>query len=118
MIRLVAGPASWTENFATIADKWFIGLTMTMLGIVVVMLILTLISFLVALMSRLVNGKKRSGTDAVETPAPAPVRNTPQQQTTDQTQLIAVLTAAVAAYRSNEKAGPGAGFIVRRIRRV
>ena len=59
---LVAGAASWTENYATVSEKLFIGVTMALLGIVIVVNILALISAVVSLISRLINRDRNTST--------------------------------------------------------
>lgn len=129
---LVAGAASWTENYATVSEKLFIGVTMALIGIVIVVMILALISIVVSLISRIVNRDSHSS-DSGKTrkrnePAPAKAADRSSVKTSaaarvtnDSFDHIAVLTAAIAAYRSDtshDGQHSTAGFLVRRIRRV
>ena len=130
MNTLVAGAASWTENYATVSEKLFIGVTMALIGIVIVVMILALISIVVSLISRLIGrgfqpsaSSRKSGSSEAALPAEDTFTKTDDalQAADDSFDHIAVIAAAIAAYKAD--AGPGiahstAGFFVRRIRRV
>jgi len=124
---LVAGAASWTENYATVSEKLFIGVTMALLGIVIVVIILALISAVVSLISRLINrdqntstsGHTRRAQNAVTQPVIAKTSKSASVSASNPSpDLIAVIAAAIAAYRTEDGQRSTAGFLVRRIRRV
>lgn len=132
---IVTSSVPWMENFATVSDKFFIGVTMTLLGVSIVVLVLALISLFVSFLSRLINsgtksaksGKQQSAAVPVPTKAVA-VKAEPEPEIasmadsgagpTDQQALIAVLAAAVAAFSADAAPRSSAGFIIRRVRRV
>ncbi len=129
----IAGSAPWTEHYATVSEQVFMGITMTLLGVSIVLLILSLISVTVWLISKLINrfssrspqqgkplqaGKKA---DDGQGTAPAAVAHSPvpaAEAAPDDQALIAVLSAALAAFAQTRPPQSSAGFIIRRIRRV
>ena len=92
----------------------------------VVSLILGAASLLVSLLVlRKLAGLNRPAQDGKPVTASVASVPTPAVQPTDDRQLVAVLTAAIEAYRSAEadnrvgmQAGSPAGFVIRKIRRV
>ncbi len=102
-------------------DNLMLGLSTTLVGVLVVFLglvILIACIYVMGMMSKKGSGKKKS---ADPKPAPAPMAAPapvppiqPEVNVQDDTQLIAVITAAIAAVWQNEQSG----FVVRRVRRV
>jgi sodium pump decarboxylase gamma subunit len=120
--------ASWTESYSTVSEKFLVGFTMALIGIVIVLLVLTLVSLFVKGMSLLLYRDRKA--ESVESPshsepnkirqesriqAPVPSADRPKA---DHDQLIAVITAAIAAVSAEKKPSPAAEFIIRRVRRV
>ena len=127
---IFASSVPWMENYATVTEKVFIGVTMALLGITIVVVVLALISLFVSLMSRVINaGGQRGpgGQTGKVTPAEPeeeevtgqvlPPEEADGQEAGQQT-LVAVITAAVAAYMADDTPRSSAGFIIRRVRRV
>lgn len=116
---------SWKDSFATVGERLFLGLTMTLVGISIVLVVLVLVSFMVSLISRLLSGKKQSRPAAkkaaVQTaeirkdPNPEPVVKADSAK--PDAAVIAAISAAVEFMLADEKK-PYAGFKIRKIRRV
>lgn len=86
--------------------------TLMGLGTVFIMLIfLSFIIYLFKFVPKIFGGKKE---EKKEAPAPAPVVVAPVQEETDDTELIAVISAAIAASEGTSTDG----FVVRSIRKV
>ncbi len=119
MLKLESVPTKvdWSIHFENID----IGLMTTVLGIVIVFLILIVISLLLAIFSVLVKDRekqqprKKAAPPQSNIPAFTPSAGRAQPQNlVDDKELVAVITAAIAA-----SAGTNTdGLIVRRIRRV
>ncbi len=104
-------------------DNIDIGVMTTVLGVAIVFLILVVICLLLAIFAVLVKDKKQTeGTRAVSSVKPqpiVPVKSVPAAQPQnymDDKQLVAVITAAIAASMGTDVGTDG--FVVRRIRRV
>ena len=96
-------------------DKLTLGLSTTVIGMLVVFFGLVILIACIYAMTSFTGRKKAA--PAVKAAAPIPVPAAPAvQEETDDLQLIAVLTAAVAAVWQDE--GNESGFVVRRVRRV
>ncbi len=129
---IIISNVPWMENFATFSDKFFIGVTMTLVGVSIVVLVLALISLFVSFLSRLINGggakSVKSGKQPVSavavTPRAVSIKAEPEPAVasradpTDQQALIAILASAVAAFTADSAPRSSAGFIIRRVRRV
>jgi Na+-transporting methylmalonyl-CoA/oxaloacetate decarboxylase gamma subunit len=130
---IIISNVPWMENFATFSDKFFIGVTMTLVGVSIVVLVLALISLFVSFLSRLINrGGAKSGKQPVAAVSAAPGAAAAKAEPVpavslstgsdageaDQQALIAVLAAAVAAFSAESAPRSSAGFIIRRVRRV
>lgn len=95
------------------------GLTVTLIGIAIVFLGLTILIGLIKLMEKatanLGKGGKKAKKQAAEAPAPAPVAAPVVEEVpvADDSELIAVISAAVAMMMED-----GSAFTVRRVRRV
>ncbi len=118
---IITCSAPWTHSFATFAEKFFIGMTMTLVGISIVFIVLVLISLFVQLLSRLINtgaSKPKAAVPAV----PEQTSKTPEEIQTaagdDMQTLAVVIAAAVAAISAETAPSSSAGFTIRRIRRV
>lgn len=122
MITLMASAGRWTEQYGTLSEKAMLGVTMTLIGIVIVVLILALLSVLVSLLSRLLNPKGNKQLAQAEPPTRRPTTAPTDPELVDASQadadLIAVLSAAVVAYTADQPLSSTAGFIIRRFRRV
>lgn len=99
-------------------------LTNTALGMGTVFLVLILISFIIYLFKfipKLVGiGKKKPEANVANTPVKKePAVTAPVSQTTDDTQLVAVIAAAIAAQMSEETGLPVAadGLVIRSIKK-
>ena len=89
----------------------------TLMGIGIVFIMLVFLSFVISLfrfIPGLVEGKKKEAPKAPAAPAPAPVAVPVVEGTVDDTELIAVIAAAIAAAEGTTTDG----FVVRSIRKV
>jgi sodium pump decarboxylase gamma subunit len=88
----------------------------TVMGIGTVFVMLVFLSFVISLFKYIPNGEKKKKEAAAQTPAPAPVAAAPveEEELADDTELVAVIAAAIAA---SEGTTPD-GFVVRSIRKV
>ncbi len=102
-----------TANTILSFENMDVGIMTTVLGIIMVFLILIVICLLIAIFSVLAKSSKKEQSVA---PMPAPVANAQpaSQNYVDDKQLVAVITAAIAASTGSDTDG----FVVRRIRRV
>lgn len=101
--------------FAVSSDVLVRALENTVMGISIVFCMLLLISFIISLL-KLVNkiGAKKPEVKAPEAPSAAPV-----EEETDDTELVAVITAAIYAYeQAMGNDVPADGLVVRSIRKV
>lgn len=91
------------------------GLTVTLIGIAIVFLGLTILIGLIKLMEKATANLGRGGKKQAEAPAPAPVAAPVVEEVpvADDSELIAVISAAVAMMMED-----GSAFTVRRVRRV
>lgn len=93
----------------------------TILGMGTVFVVLIIIIIVIILMSKAVQSIEGKGKEAeaprAAAPAPAPVTAAPviEEEVTDDLELVAVITAAVAASMGSSSAD---GFIVRSIKRA
>lgn len=88
----------------------------TLMGVGIVFIVLVFLSFLISLfrfIPGLVEGKKKEA-PAAPAPAPVPVAAPAAEDVTDDTELIAVIAAAIAASEGTSTDG----FVVRSIRKV
>lgn len=85
----------------------------TLMGIGTVFIVLVFLMFVISLFKFIPSGKKKSS--AAPAPAPAPAAVPVVEEETDDTELIAVIAAAIAA---SEGAASADGFVVRSIRKV
>ena len=86
------------------------------MGVGIVFIVLVFLSFLISLfrfIPGLVEGKKKEA-PAAPAPAPVPVAAPAAEDVTDDTELIAVIAAAIAASEGTSTDG----FVVRSIRKV
>ena len=97
-------------------DKLSLGLSTTVIGMLVVFFgLVILIACIYAMTS--VTGRRKADAAPKEAPAPAPQPVAEEAQETEEEDdgaLIAVISAAIAAVWQNESTG----FVVRRVRRV
>ena len=131
---MVLNAADWTHQYGNFGEQTFLGITMSLVGMVIVMLILALISTIVGVMSWLIVRQIRkslqagsltpaSSLPAASRPAqsaqlPAPTSETGELTATDPA-LVAVIAAALACMLETTPATPtSAGFIIRKVRRV
>lgn len=91
------------------------GLTVTLIGIAIVFLGLTILIGLIKLMEKATANLGKKGKKQAEAPAPAPVTAPVVEEVpvADDSELIAVISAAVAMMMED-----GSAFTVRRVRRV
>ena len=114
----------WTEQFSTIGEQAFLGITMLLVGITLVLIILVSLSIIVSLMSKIISGAKKEGPPSApqikEEPKPATVSNSAAAAGNEHDPaIIAVIAAAVQAMMNGDKSSSAkAGFTIRRIRRV
>lgn len=93
------------------------GITFCVLGILIA--VISLFGLIPVIQSRLEARKAPAEPEevpAAAAPARAPAQE-PEEVPEDDTQLIAVITAAIAAYRAAETQAPADGFVVRSIRK-
>lgn len=121
--------ASWTESYSTVSEKFLVGMTMALIGIVIVLLVLTLVSLFVKGISLLFYRDRKSESVTVSPSRLAPNTIQPSSRTSEDTpsadrkmadhdQLIAAITAAIYAFSDQKETSPSAEFIIRRVRRV
>ena len=114
---------TWTaEKYATLGEKMARAGLNTLIGISIVFLALIFISLVIVAMGKILSGttKKAPAPVASTQVAPVPVPAAPavEEVPADDTELIAVITAAVAAYMESEgEEVPADGLRVRSIRR-
>jgi len=123
MLLRIAASVPWMQNYSTVSEKFFIGVTMTLLGLSIVFLVLVLISFMVSALGRLAGGRRKQETPPVTEPAasvhqPAAVTAASSEEPETDATLIAVLAAAIAAFTTESAPRSSAGFTIRRVRRV
>ena len=88
----------------------------TLMGVGIVFLVLVFLSFIISLFKYIPNGEtQKEERRVVETVPAAPAVEEPEEELTDDLELVAVITAAIAA--SQGKAVPE-GFVVRSIRKA
>ena len=97
-------------------DKVTLGLSTTVIGMLVVFFGLFLLIFCISIMGKINArvGKKKEQAPAEVIPEPQPQTVEETEEVTDDTELIAVITAAISAVW-DQKDG---GFTVRRVRRI
>jgi len=105
------------NTILTAAEKSNLGFMTTGLGLMVTFIVLTLIIVIIVLLSKILMEKTKNAGGAKTNPAPAAqnVPPTPAQQP-DDTELIAVLTAAVAAQMG--RGSNTSGLVIRSYRQV
>lgn len=87
----------------------------TIMGIATVFIVLIFLSFIIYLFRFIPNPEAKKKAQAAAAPAPAPAAvPVPVQETTDDTELIAVIAAAIAAAEGTTTDG----FVVRSIRKI
>ena len=94
----------------SVLDKILFGLQVAVIGMAIVFVCLILIIGLIKLLSWILKDRKKKAQEVAE-PAPTPVAAEPAVQ--DDQELIAVLTAAIAA-----TTGGQTGLVIRSFRRV
>lgn len=105
-----------------IMNKLIFSVTVMLIGMVIVFFGLTILICCIKLLSALLDSKKKSsGSSPAPTPVviPKPVAETAAAATgADANELVAVITAALTAYISNEKNSVASGktLVVRNIR--
>lgn len=92
----------------------------TVMGMGTVFIVLVFIAFIISLFKYINKPAKKAETPA---PAPAPVNNVVTQieereELSDDSALVAVITAAIAAYEASSGAVSNSGFRVRSIKRA
>ncbi len=101
-------------------DRLSLSLSTMGVGMLVVFSGLVILIACITIMTSITGRKKASAKTeqpAQKAPQPAPVQETPaEEETEDDLQVIAAITAAIAAVWQSE--GNGSGFVVRRVRRV
>ena len=99
-------------------DNLLQGLSTTLIGMLIVFSGLLILIICISIMHRLLNRKEKAApaeAPAVAVPvAPAPVQVPAEEEETDDGELIAAITAAIAAVWDQEQSG----FVVRRVRRI
>lgn len=112
----------WTEKFSTIGDQAFLGITMSLVGIVLVFAVLIVLSLFIGMMSKMINGSGKSN-DEIAPDADKPVISAPVAKSSmiqgDQGSIIAAITAAIQMILAQEGSNSSsAGFRIKKIRRV
>ncbi len=109
-----------TEQKRSFGETMGYALLNTLMGIVIVFLVLLLISKIIGLFKYIYKFEQGKETKKVEAQAPAPVEEEePQEELSDDLELVAVITAAIHAYeeaQGNEI--PVEGLVVRSIRKA
>jgi len=114
-------------NLAFLAETDSLGETMaraglnTAMGISIVFCALAFISIIIALEGKIFQAiaKKKSAPKVVEAPVSAPVPVEPEEDLSNDEELVAVITAAIYAFEAEagEAYVPADGLVVRSIRR-
>ena len=86
----------------------------TIMGIAIVFIVLIFLSFLIYLFRFIPNPEAKKKAQAAAVPAPAPVAAPVAEEPADDTELIAVIAAAIAAAEGTTTDG----FVVRSIRKI
>ena len=86
----------------------------TIMGIAIVFIVLIFLSFLIYLFRFIPNSEAKKKAQAAAAPAPAPVAAPVEAAEADDTELIAVIAAAIAAAEGTTTDG----FVVRSIRKI
>lgn len=90
----------------------------TLMGMGIVFLVLIFISIIIWLLKFVpVLFEKKKAPESLDVPKAAVPSPVAEIQQTDDTELVAVITAAIMALRAEENGGDGSGFTVRSIRR-
>jgi len=101
------------------AERWIYAGEMTLLGILMVFSVLAILWLVLSLFSYIGSKKKEEKAERKSEPAPAPTPVREEPKAMDDAALVAVLTAAVAAYMAdNAEEAPKGGFRVVSFRRV
>ncbi len=104
----------------TLADKLFEGLAMSLMGFIIVFTVLLVIMGILSIFNLVAkHGEAKTTEETPETAPAQPVQQT-QENLVDDTQLVAVITAAIMAMQAEngtETEGTD-GLVVKSIRRV
>lgn len=112
VIDEVSGPISLSVDVKYPLSTYMVGAAQnTVIGLGTVFIVLIFLSFVISLFRLIPSGNKKK---AEEAPAPAPAAVVQEEVLTDDSELIAVIAAAIAA---SEGTGTD-GFVVRSIRKV
>ena len=95
-------------------DKLLLGLSTTAIGMLVVFFGLVILIACIYVMTS-ITGRRKKEAAPPEKAAPAPAEEIPQEEEGSDLELVAAITAAIAAVWQDE--GKQSGFVVRRIRR-
>ena len=106
-----------------ITDKMSEGIAVSIMGFIIVFVVLLVIMGILSLFNLFakIETRRASAVNTPEAPAPAITAPAPQENLTDDTQLVAVITAAIAAARTSEGEGgiEGTdGLFIKSIRRA
>ncbi len=122
---LFMASADWTEQYATVGERLFLGFTMMLVGVAIVFIMLLLISWAIRVIPLFNKKTKATQNDApvLRQSVSIPVHVPEPSAQEDDSQLIAVIMAALSAALSDHTGTAvsgisGAGFRVRRIRRI
>ncbi len=103
----------------SLSNVFLNALSNTLLGMGTVFVVLIIIIFVIMLMSKAVHSIEGKGKEkeapAVKAPAPVPVAPVVEEEVADDLELVAVITAAVAASMGSSSTD---GFVVRSIKRA
>lgn len=119
----------WTTKFETMSEKLFLASTIMIVGFLIVFVILTIIIFSIKFMSASINfssrfnKSKKIDTNLVpsqeETLTSDKVTVDLNQSDISDDELVAVLSAAIAAFTSSSvRTAPYPGFKIRRAKRI
>ncbi len=102
------------ENLS-MGDKLLGGLITTVIGISITFIVLLLLWIIIAVVSKVIASTEKKESSPTPAPAPAAAVQAPVEETVDDGQLIAVITATIAAM---EGEGAMSNLIVKRISRI
>lgn len=100
-------------NMAKAGMNTLMGMGIVFLALIFISLVISLLKYVPALLER----KKKDETEPEALPADSVSVPVVEENVTDDTELVAVITAAIMALRAEEGHGDGSGFTVRSIRR-
>lgn len=125
-MNLIFMSGEWTKQFETLSERLFLGTAMALVGFIIVFLLLIAIIIAISVMSGAIslfgidnNSKKVKETKEVKVIKESKVEKEKDVLISEDSSLVAIITAAIAAFTSSNNTKPlHPGFIVKKIRRL